>query len=432
MAVQTFVNDFGFCPPDNIPKLWAGHLPYGYQVKQGFPQERWGAEGPKATVVYVGDPRFRFAFVKFIFGTWIVGALEGGGCCAQLASPPCVYPTGYVGPDGVACVCNGCLYPDSFSMGPGSAESETYAFPCTQAIRPDPTYDFEGATNSDPSTWPEPVFEPCTAADVAPLTLEQFNQRSCNWPMAYTCDTEIEVTYCSKCTDWPDGFTQACSQNLANQFPGIPNGTFVDVATDRSIELVTIEGREARFLCEADGGTGSFGTGTPLADGQLQHIEISSIDLDITWSNVPLPNWELMNALMGTVNSGPIFGFPHEGVYFADYTTESRKTFDCQELHDITFHFKVRTAPCTCSPDGTTNIENGQIGLWNRALNHACDNSCTSGQGVSCCPWRRIYFRRGCGQNPNNNPGQAAQITHPYMAAPASTWGMMFQLPECG
>ncbi len=161
-------------------------------------------------------------------------------------------------------------------------------------------------------------------------------------------------------------------------------GTYTDVRANTNQEWMSTEGRFWKYEPDSFGSyTWDFcgackpkQAATKLTNGDqdvLQATEISTVELEVIWDNVPLPPWDIIRRANGCVNEHPIFGYPIGAVKFEFGEPEITGYFGCLEVYRLRYKFKVKVAPVTSHDDSTFNLNgsngeivNGVIGLWNR------------------------------------------------------------------
>ena len=330
-----------------------GMSEWGYSIVGGSPSESFTTSGAEASVTYIGPSISRMDFIKGVFGAWHIYQTNVGSVevpryvqCAQqypIASPYADLPT--IAANG-ACVGPYCLWPDTFSGKPAD-------------------------DSSIPNLWSDPD---CT------VTNDLLR------PVVDTCAWEYTVNYRYR--------NHATLPQILKQHaeigpnPPIPFGTFTDVRMTNSTEWMSIADRHWKYDANAYGlGSTDWDFCTECKNkpgatkivnsnedgGVTQATEINSVEIEVTWDNVPLPPWRIIRRANGCVNEHPIFGFPRGAVKFEFTEPELTGYFGCMEVYRLRYIFKVKTAQVLWFGsdlfDGKYNsgeVVDGMIGLWNR------------------------------------------------------------------
>jgi len=340
-------------------------------VIDGAPTERFTSNGGmEASVTFFGPAANRMQFLYDIFGQWDYLGWTGSvpdkkpqGVC--LAKPPQPFVSmSETSPGGSLC----------FDADRASFDAAHGLWPDTWEIAPaDPNSRSAFVTCVNPPT-PSPVTHP----------MQQ--------PIDYTCQCYITVHYRSKHhASWPLNYIRkntAWGDPTGNNggVPPIPRGTYLDVKSRASAEVQTMEGQGLKW-----GNPGSSGpSGIPgatwsapantippnLPTGVTVGILVSTTQIDVTWSNVPLPPWDLIDDLTGTVNAQAFLGYPPEAVCFMGADVTYQGGLGCMPLYSLHYNFIVKTAPVSIegSPSSTDYINakvtqaRRDVGVWNRRL----------------------------------------------------------------
>jgi len=342
----------GYLPTGSLPDL---SDTYGYQLKEGYPIERLTDRGMEAQLVFVGPSQNRFWFLNEIFGTWQVsttGNPPDTACCATALSAPRCYSLYYYSGAGGAIYDN--LWPDTFDIRPLENVSPYY----------------------DPLTAP-------TLDDQDP----DYRYRI-EWGIWYTCASEITVNYRSKrmafaahpnpvlAQPWPDFLYQLsnCSDTednscLAASLPVVEDYTYIDYVQRSQSEFQTIPGRYLVFdVTEPDWPPGDVGD-TKVPEDINVPINITTTDIEVTWSNVALPNWLLLEKAKGCVNQEPIWGQPAQAVLFEGYEYTPQRTWYNLDVYTLTLRFTAKTAASwgtLLEPMQSGEDCFDRMGIWNR------------------------------------------------------------------
>lgn len=327
-----------------------GMSDWDYSIASGSPTENFTTSGAEVSVVYIGPSSNRVAFIKDVFGAWRVYTTNVGTTeepkyvqCAQQYPQVTPYADLSSLAANGACVGPYCLYPDTFSGKPLD-------------------------DNSMPNVWSDPD---CT------VTNDLLR------PIVDTCAWEYTVNYRYRNHARLPKMLEQDPAIFAN--PPIPTGTYTDVRAVASTEWMSLEGRQWKYQPDSFGSyTWDFcaacknkQSATVLKNADNVNLpdatQINSVELEVTWDNVPLPPWDIIRRANGCVNEHPIFGYPIGAVKFEFSEPEIIGYYGCLEVYRLRYIFKVKTAPVTVHDDNTFNfsgsngeIVNGMVGLWNR------------------------------------------------------------------
>jgi hypothetical protein len=324
-----------------------GMAEWGYSVLEGSPSEQFTTSGAEATVKYIGPSQYRVPFIMEVFGAWHVDqrtvtvqedpAITRLVKCAVMYPEVTAYPYLTVLDDEAQCTGAVCLWPDTFSGQP-SGDSKPYLLNC--------------GAGSD-----------------------------LGWPILDQCAWEYSVNYRYKNNgSLPDILKTDKPTSLVPQ-PAIPFGTYTSAKITTSSEYMTTPGRMWKYepnlfnpapadswdFCADCSGKSQL---LKIEDDAISTTEISKLDIELIWDNVPLPPWDIIRAANGCVNSHPIFGFPIGSVMFEFGEPEITGYFGCMEVYRLRYIFKVKTAAVKTTalyeqaPFG--EFLDGQVGIWNR------------------------------------------------------------------
>lgn len=388
-----YSNPSGLLPPAPTP---------GFFHIVDFRESRTSG-GPEAVVTFEGPSDLRFELIDAIFPHWYVSYVPPDNtCCAYLISKPIPYPdlryvfNGSTQPpdmdpdligttltEGVCDARYNTLWPDSYSIRRGDRTCKIERFPCDNINVP-------GSPN--------------------------LGSHNLDYPLYYgagdgshdACSCIIDVTYRRRYhASWPGVFAPCESQNIW-RMPAIPEGTYVEVRTDPTVNFKTMRGRTLKYEvnkeykgqdmaadgCErvtlpmandwgwcsrSDGANdetapASLIVASDLVGGQI----INSMSIEVTWRGVPLPQTEKLNSLQGKVNDSVFLGHPPESVLFESFNPIPSSDFGTFDLYDIVLNFTVLKSPVilgfnldTAEEDEhldmiARGVYQGQIGIWNR------------------------------------------------------------------
>ena len=316
-----------------------GHLPYGYHYLQGYPVERDTESGMEASIVYVGPPDDRWLFLEEIFGRWeltesvIPQEADYSGydlnVCATLVKPPMRY-----------------------RMRSGREEDDEQIF-----------YDH---------LWPD-TFTIQPLGNPAPYINEHEDEEGfeiLERSLSYDCLSQITVNYRSKChADWPTWMYKGWRQmgdhprdiegdqtaETAAQgcfaLPVIEDGTFISASQRESVEVQTIPGRFLEFDT-SEGGWPS-GEDPQITEDISVPVAITTTELEVEWSNVPIIPQDALAFCRGRVNNKPFLGYPKNSVLFTGAEINSKRPFyhrwntdlfyQSVEVSSIRYHFVIKT-----------------------------------------------------------------------------------------
>lgn len=374
---------------------WDGSFIGNYSVNSGSPVEQYTTSGPEASVTYVGPHDYRVPFLQSIFGAWTIldtllcpeieePELRSPRVCAAHLNPfPCPYPYPILVEGEPACPTESCLWPDTFTCRPAGNNLAPYLYDC-----------------GDEELGP------------------------CERPIMDECGAEIQINFRYKNhARLPDIFSR-CSG--IPYVPPIPNGTFTSVRVQPRVEVFTLPSRHFAYdlkvsqeiegqFCE-DCFVQNPDTEAPLIAQVPQlkpdidvGIQLASMQIELTWENVPLPPWDIIRMANGRLNAGSFLGFPAGSVLFEFGEPEITGQFGCQDVYRLRYMFHVKTVPITAKLTGGTRptpyeiaeatddeIYLGQIGIWNRRW-HDCPltfNVGPAGELEYCTNWVRISSRQ--------------------------------------
>jgi len=355
---------------------------YGFVV-DGAPTERYtSGGGMEASVTFFGPASNRMQFLEYIFGRWDyanwvadpggdepTAMLPRGICWSSLPRP-------YVSLSEI--VLGECYLPSYAGISPADTDAH--------CLWPD-TWEVSAA---DPNSKPE--FVGC----VDPIS-DDPEERPMYRPIDYSCSCYVTVHYRHKHNGcWPLPHVRRYGATSDGGVPDVPAGTYIDVKTRTSGEVQTIEGQGLKFGNPGAAGPSSIpgaswedpaATPTTLPAGVGIGTIVSTTQMDITWSGVPFPPWDVIDDLRGRVNKAPFLGNPIESVCFfgAEFTTQG--SFGCVTLYNIHYSFVIKTSsvflessPTPLDYENAKMIANtSQIGIWNR---RACISSIKYGNSI--------------------------------------------------
>lgn len=322
-----------------------GMAEWGYSVLEGSPSEQFTTSGAEASVKYIGPSLYRVPFIKEVFGAWHIDsttvnlAPEGASenlktyKCAIMSPEVTAYPYMTVLDDEAQCTGEVCLWPDTFSGQP-SGDSKPYLLNC--------------GAGSD-----------------------------LGYPILDQCAWEYTVNYRYKNNgSLPDILNPDTTIN-----PTVPFGTYTECRITTSNEFMTTPGRFSSYNPNALKDTTSPEWQFQEAcrdkkqflkiddDGFASQL-VTTTNIEVVWSNVPLPPWDIIRRASGCVNSHAMFGFPAGAVLFEFAEPEITGYFGCMEVYRLRYVFKVKTAAVVVSDKERftfrDEILDGQIGIWNR------------------------------------------------------------------
>lgn len=342
-----------------------GSYPGGYHLMDFG--ERYTTSGAEASMVFAGPSKFRYTLIGSYFPMWtIISNPATGECCAAIV--PGTGPTAY--PDLLSaqidettwCGAFGsCLWPDTYSVGPGSNTCNAGQIDCdipiANSILVRPLY-YSGKPG-----------EECDAQ----ITINFRRKHHADWPrFMYPCNGEQDV--------WRP--------------PTIPIGTYIEVRRNPNTEAKTIPGDGIHWVHDEEYKVrNDLSSGTPcqtLSYGDIPNANwcntaptfesseqlgalVFAQDLEVRWSGVPMIDWAVLRELEGRVNHSVWLGYPPESVLFNHYEIEETPMFGCQDLYTLVLHFDVLTASVDTTGSALSveqmivrGIYNGRVGIWNR------------------------------------------------------------------
>lgn len=322
-----------------------GMAEWGYSVLEGSPSEQFTTSGAEASVKYIGPSLYRVPFIKEVFGAWNINseevniAPEGAQLklktykCATMSPEVTAYPYMTVLNEEAQCTGEVCLWPDTFSGNP-SGDSKPYLLNC--------------GAGSDLGY---PILDQCAWE----YTVNYRYKNNGSLPDILNPDTTINPTI-------PFGTYTECRITTNNEFMTTPGRFFtyeIDALKDASSPAWQFNeecGHKKQLLKVQDDGF----------ESQL----VTTTNIEVVWSNVPLPPWDIIRRASGCVNSHAMFGFPAGAVLFEFAEPEITGYFGCMEVYRLRYVFKVKTAAVSVSDKERVSyrdeILNGQIGIWNR------------------------------------------------------------------
>lgn len=358
----------GYMPLGSLPDPIAS---LGYQLLAGSPRERMTDTGMEAQLTFAGPSENRFKFISQVFGTWAFN-VEEGVCCAVSTLRPKCYSMFYNNVAGGSYSDN--LWPDTFDMRPMND--------------PSPLYYATTAPSLDPG---DPNYRP-----------------QIEWGVAYTCPTEITINYRSKrmanssnpnpvlAQPWPDFLYQLnqCSPGApasctSDSMPLVQDYTYIDFNMRSEADYITIPGRNMEY--DTTGWPG--GLDNKLPEDVNTPVRVATADVEVVWSNVPLPNWDMLESNKGKVNSVPMWGYPDEAILFEGYEYTAQRTWYNLDVYTIRMKFTFKT--------GFGNVGSypcfNRFGMWNRRW--------------STIPDGTTYFRKVKDTGTNAPPYATADMT---------------------
>lgn len=339
-------------------------------VIDGAPTERYTSNGGmEASVTFFGPASNRMQFISEIFGRWdyddwIGSAPDKKPTAVCLRKPPQPYVSlSEVSSDGSVCFDPDrasfdeahCLWPDTWEIAPADPNSQAAFLACVNPPNQPPTH---------------PMQVPVDYSCMCYVVVHYRTKHHACWPLNYR----------RKNIQWGD------PTGNNGGVPRIPRGTYLDVKSRASTEVQTVEGKFIKF--GDPGGSGPAGipgakwSGVPssipknVEGGVTVGMLISTTQIDVTWSSVPLPPWNLIDDLTGKVNRYSFLGYPPEAVCFMGADFSYQGGLGCMPLYTLHYNFIVKTSPVmkegSPSLGDYTNARvieaRGDIGIWNRRM----------------------------------------------------------------
>lgn len=359
-------------------------LPCDYDVVEGGFTEQLTNFGQEASMTYHGPGIYRYDFLKEVFGTFSVGP---DGCCyvqdplsPDVCVPPIPYPS-------IACNMKDIIANQGI---PVCTNSTRYLWPDTYQIRNN------GELTSIDCVDPEGV-----------------GSHEMRKPLA-SCEAEITVNYREKylSPSWPPELEGLiCSCNFA-LLPAFSVCTFMELREfDNSTSFLPIPGRDVNYDI---GSVGATNANCDTSDEQVPDdidvaIPFDTTVIEICWSNLPVINYEKLDAVANKVNSDLFLGFPEDSLFLERPKVKTRRIFCDQVRHEICFRFIGKTAQFSGFPCG-------KMGLWNRRWRR-----CPIEENGHCHHWVPISTQRKCGA-----------VAGTDKVIDSAIFNGIFELPSCG
>lgn len=217
------------------------------------------------------------------------------------------------------------------------------------------------------------------------------------------------------------------SQDDQTQRPNVPDGTFLTIERNMSVEF-TLENKAGGLFWEAKkAGDNPFTQGDEF-EGHLVKIDgtingvVAIGDVRVTWHRVKDPPWAAIYALQGTVNNATFMGFMPEQVLFAGVSDQRQFQIDGTSTWQLTYQFNIRIPKFRHRDVDPTSLnpffsrfnwynrllpENVVMGGWNHypreGATGEADLSPSAAPWTDSPRWQRVYRRQGTESDPQSD-----------------------------
>ena len=373
-------------------------------IKSGGLSEGYSENsGPSASISWILPSHARSEFLAIMFGKWAIsktcgvegeeGADDNGEPCIDDVKACCYYPekvakpynTWFFGPSlentaSEEFYAN--LWPVSYSMKPVDSSSTVYQVGLQSGLYKDfSDYNDNSVIQYPPFEYACPGSDGKNRADSLMVQLDI----KYGWKIGWTATNGFK--WIGSHPTSVDALSNKCKD--PNDLISIPANTYLQYAQRPKVEMQAVgkDDQKFSFLARQSGYGWDMGAGQlheelawdgfeaglieQIPNEQQPGILFQTMQIDITWAN--LPQYPEMNIekCRGKVNSESFLGYPKHSLYFLDGDVRAKASIDSSPVYDAKYTFMAKTSSMPLlqewiGEEAEGNWYKGKIGLWNR------------------------------------------------------------------